>query len=670
MNHLQAKQRVELLKKQINDYRYHYHVLDQSIMSEAAADSLKHELSQLEQQFPDLLSPDSPTQRVAGQPLKEFVKVEHQSRMLSINDVFNFEEIKAWFERLKKSQPLLKEEFFVDLKMDGLACSLIYEAGFLIQAVTRGDGFVGEDVTSNVKTIESIPLKINLKPFNAGRTEIRGEIYLNQVDFEQINSQQKQLGLNPYANPRNLAAGSIRQLDPKVASSRHLRFRAYDLIKTNHEPFKTFDQIYYNLDQLGFAINQEHQVVIGFKNLKQILTSLEKLRDQLAFNIDGLVIKINDHQIFEQLGVIGKAPRGVVAYKFSAEESTAVIKDIILSIGRTGSANPVAVFEPTLLAGSMIQHATLHNIDEIIKKDIRIGDTVIIYKAGDIIPQVQRVLRDLRPDDSQPFNIEKALHQQYPDLQFIRKDNEVVYRLVDLDNKIILKKNLIHFASKQALDINTLGEKNVNLLVDSGLVSDLADIYYLKVEDILKLDRFADVSAQKLISAIQNRKNPDLDKFIFGLGIRHVGAKLALDLARNFKTLDNLKKIEADDLDRIEGIGHIVSESILAWFYDIDNLKLIDKFMKVGLKPKINHKNNRLINKKFVITGSLNSMSRLQAEEKIKLLGGILQSNVTQQTSYLVIGNEPGHNKIELARSYKTNVIDEKDFLNLINYSV
>ncbi len=670
MNHLQAKQRVELLKKQINDYRYHYHVLDQSIMSEAAADSLKHELSQLEQQFPDLLSPDSPTQRVAGQPLKEFVKVEHQSRMLSINDVFNFEEIKAWFERLKKSQPLLKEEFFVDLKMDGLACSLIYEAGFLIQAVTRGDGFVGEDVTSNVKTIESIPLKINLKPFNAGRTEIRGEIYLNQVDFEQINSQQKQLGLNPYANPRNLAAGSIRQLDPKVASSRHLRFRAYDLIKTNHEPFKTFDQIYYNLDQLGFAINQEHQVVIGFKNLKQILTSLEKLRDQLAFNIDGLVIKINDHQIFEQLGVIGKAPRGVVAYKFSAEESTAVIKDIILSIGRTGSANPVAVFEPTLLAGSMIQHATLHNIDEIIKKDIRIGDTVIIYKAGDIIPQVQRVLKDLRPNDSQPFNIEKALHQQYPDLRFIRKDDEAVYRLVNLDNKIILKKNLIHFASKQALDINTLGEKNVNLLVDSGLVSDLADIYYLKIEDILKLDRFADVSAQKLILAIQNRKNPDLDKFIFGLGIRHVGAKLALDLARNFKTLDNLKKIEADDLDRIEGIGHIVSESILAWFYDIDNLKLIDKFMKVGLKPKINHKNNRLINKKFVITGSLNSMSRLQAEEKIKLLGGILQSNVTQQTSYLVIGNEPGHNKIELARSYKTNVIDEKDFLNLINYSV
>ncbi len=436
MNHLQAKQRVELLKKQINDYRYHYHVLDQSIMSEAAADSLKHELSQLEQQFPDLLSPDSPTQRVAGQPLKEFVKVEHQSRMLSINDVFNFEEIKAWFERLKKSQPLLKEEFFVDLKMDGLACSLIYEAGFLIQAVTRGDGFVGEDVTSNVKTIESIPLKINLKPFNAGRTEIRGEIYLNQVDFEQINSQQKQLGLNPYANPRNLAAGSIRQLDPKVASSRHLRFRAYDLIKTNHEPFKTFDQIYYNLDQLGFAINQEHQVVIGFKNLKQILTSLEKLRDQLAFNIDGLVIKINDHQIFEQLGVIGKAPRGVVAYKFSAEESTAVIKDIILSIGRTGSANPVAVFEPTLLAGSMIQHATLHNIDEIIKKDIRIGDTVIIYKAGDIIPQVQRVLKDLRPNDSQPFNIEKALHQQYPDLRFIRKDDEAVYRLVNLDNKI------------------------------------------------------------------------------------------------------------------------------------------------------------------------------------------------------------------------------------------
>ncbi len=670
MNHLQAKQRIELLKKQINDYRYHYHVLDQSIMSEAAADSLKHELSQLEQQYPDLISPDSPTQRVAGQPLKEFVKVEHQSRMLSINDVFNFEEIKTWFERLKKIQPLLKEEFFVDLKMDGLACSLIYEAGFLVQAVTRGDGFVGEDVTSNVKTIESIPLKINLKPFNAGRTEIRGEIYLNQVDFDQINSQQKQLGLKPYANPRNLAAGSIRQLDPKVAASRHLRFRAYDLIKTDYEPFQTFDQIYHNLDQLGFAINQEHQVVTSFKALKDILTSLEKLRDQLAFNIDGLVIKINDRQIFEQLGVVGKAPRGVVAYKFSAEESTAVIKDIILSIGRTGSANPVAVFEPTLLAGSIIQHATLHNIDEIIKKDVRIGDTVIIYKAGDIIPQVQRVLKDLRPNDSQPFNIEKALYQQYPDLQFIRKDDEAVYRLINLDNKIILKKSLIHFASKQALDINTLGEKNVNLLVDSGLVSDLADIYRLKVEDILKLDRFADVSAQKLINAINQSKKPDLDKFIFGLGIRHVGTKLALDLARNFKSIDRLKTIEANDLNQIEGIGQIVCESILGWFYDLDNTKLIDKFIMLGVKPVLRSQNALLSDKKFVITGTLQTMSRLKAEEKIKLLGGTLQSNVTRQTNYLIVGDQPGHNKLQLAQFYKTSIINEKEFLNLMNYLV
>ncbi len=670
MNHLQAKQRIELLKKQINDYRYHYHVLDQSIMSEAAADSLKHELSQLEQQYPDLISPDSPTQRVAGQPLKEFVKVEHQSRMLSINDVFNFEEIQVWFDRLKKNQPLLTEEFFVDLKMDGLACSLIYEDGYLNQAVTRGDGFVGEDVTSNVKTVQSIPLKINLKPYKTGRTEIRGEIYLNQVDFEQINLQQEKLGLNLYANPRNLAAGSIRQLDPKIAANRHLRFRAYDLIKNDYQSFRTFDQIYNILYELGFAVNQERQVVVGFKKLKKVLNSLEKIRDRLAFNIDGLVIKINDHQIFEQLGVVGKAPRGVVAYKFSAEESTAIIKDIILSIGRTGSANPIAVFEPTPLAGSIIQHATLHNIDEIIKKDIRIGDTVIIYKAGDIIPQVQRVLKDLRPNNSQPFNIENALHQQYPDLHFIRKDDEAVYRLVNLDNKIILKKSLIHFASKQALDINTLGEKNVNLLVDSGLVSDLADIYRLKVEDILKLDRFADVSAQKLINAINQSKKPDLDKFIFGLGIRHVGTKLALDLARNFKSIDRLKTIEANDLNQIEGIGQIVCESILGWFYDLDNTKLIDKFIMLGVKPVLRSQNALLSDKKFVITGTLQTMSRLKAEEKIKLLGGQLQSNVTRQTNYLIVGDQPGHNKLQLAQFYKTSIINEKEFLNLMNYLV
>jgi len=668
MNHSQAKQRIELLKKQINDYRYQYHVLDHSIMSEAAADSLKHELSILENQFPDLLTADSPTQRVAGQPLKKFVKVTHRTRMLSINDVFSLDEIKTWFAKLKKLEPQLDLEFFVDLKMDGLACSLIYEDGVLQTAVTRGDGFVGEDVTNNIKTIESIPLSLSKKPLTSGRTEVRGEVYINKSDFVDTNLMQKKLNLPPYANPRNLAAGSIRQLDPSIAAKRKLRFKAYDLIKDNPDYFSTFDSTYLALQDLGFSINSERQVVNSFNKLKKLLEDFEAKREDLPFNIDGAVIKINNHHLFNQLGVVGKAPRGVVAFKFSAEETTAVIKDIIISIGRTGSANPVAVFEPTLLAGSVIQHATLHNIDEIQKKDIRIKDTVIIYKAGDIIPQVQRVLKDLRPKDSKVFDIEKTLRQQYPDLKFTKNNNEAVYRLVDLDNKIILKKSLIHFASKQALDINTLGEKNANLLVDANLVHDLADIYRLRYEELLDLDRFAEISARKLIDAINDHKQPDLDRFIYGLGIRHVGTKLALDLAKKFQTLENLKNLEANDLNQIEGVGQIVAESVLSWFYSPDNMRILDKFIALGVKPVLKKSVDGLLtNKKIVITGTLTTMSRLQAEEKIKNFGGQLQTSVTKQTDYLIIGDQPGSNKIKQAQTHKTNVLNEKQFLQLIN---
>jgi len=668
MNRFQAKQRIELLKKQINDYRYQYHVLDRSIMSEAAADSLKHELSILENQFPDLITEDSPTQRVAGQPLDKFNKITHRTRMLSINDAFSMEEVKSWFNKLKKLEPRLNLEFFVDLKMDGLACSLIYEDGFLKMAATRGDGFVGEDVTNNIKTIESIPLSLPKGTLTAGRTEVRGEVYINKSDFEAINKLQKKLNLPTYANPRNLAAGSVRQLDPKITAQRKLRFKAYDLIKDDPDYFATFDSLYSALKSLGFSVNLQSQVVRSFDELKQLLDKFETQRKILSFNIDGVVIKINDHNIFNQLGVVGKAPRGVVAFKFSAEETTAVIKDIILSIGRTGSANPIAVFEPTLLAGSVIQHATLHNIDEIKKKDIRINDTVIIYKAGDIIPQVKAVLKDLRPANTQPFDIEKTLSQQYPDLKFVRNDNEAFYRLVNLDNKLILKKSLIHFTSKQALDINTLGEKNANLLVDANLVNDLADIYRLRYEDLLKLDRFAEISARKLIDAINNRKQPDLDRFIYGLGIRHVGTKLAQDLARRFKNIENLKHLEASDLNQIEGVGQIVAESILAWFYDPDNLKLLNKFISLGVKPVLKDSiDSFLTNKKIVITGTLSTMSRLQAEEKIKNLGGQLQASVTKQTDYLVIGTDPGDNKIKQAQLYKTPTLNEIEFLNLIN---
>ncbi len=673
MNKSQARKRIDLLKKQIDDYRYNYHVLDKSIMSESVADSLKHELSLLETEFPELLTPDSPTQRVAGKVLTGFKSVEHTRRMLSINDVFDESEIIAWINRLKKIIPNLKEEFFIDLKMDGLACSLIYQDGYLIQAVTRGDGFVGEDVTENIKTMESVPLKLrevaDYPGLLTGRIEIRGEIILYKSDFDKINFARKKEGLPLYANPRNLAAGSIRQLDSKIAAKRPLRFRAYDLIIENSPiDLKTNQIIYKVLSLLGVTVNSQTIVVSNIEKISNYINLWDKKRHNLPFNTDGLVIKINDRNQFDQLGIVGKAPRGSVAYKYSAEESTTVVVDIIISIGRTGTANPVAVLRPTKVAGSIISHASLHNVDEIKRKDIRIGDTVIIYKAGDIIPQILKVLTDLRPENSKPFDMEKTLKQQYPTISFTREPGEAAYRMVNITGQLILKQALIHFASKGAMDIDTLGEKNVNLLVDQGLIKDIADIYLLKPEDLINLERFGQVSAEKLVRAINKSKKPKLERFIYGLGIRHVGTQTAIDLTHHFENIDQLLLAELDDLESIEGIGTIVAESILGWLYNEDNIALLDKMKKLGVEPYYQKaRKSKITNKKFVITGTLDNMSRDIAFDRIKSLGGIAQTAVAKDTDYLIIGKNSGQSKIIQARKYGTSIIPEDQFLEMLS---
>ncbi len=673
MNKSQARKRIDLLKKQIDDYRYNYHVLDKSIMSESVADSLKHELSLLETEFPELLTPDSPTQRVAGKVLTGFKSVEHTRRMLSINDVFDESEIIAWINRLKKIILNLKEEFFIDLKMDGLACSLIYQDGYLIQAVTRGDGFVGEDVTENIKTMESVPLKLrevaDYPGLLTGRIEIRGEIILYKSDFDKINFARKKEGLPLYANPRNLAAGSIRQLDSKIAAKRPLRFRAYDLIIENSPiDLKTNQIIYKVLSLLGVTVNSQTIVVSNIEKISNYINLWDKKRHNLPFNTDGLVIKINDRNQFDQLGIVGKAPRGSVAYKYSAEESTTVVVDIIISIGRTGTANPVAVLRPTKVAGSIISHASLHNVDEIKRKDIRIGDTVIIYKAGDIIPQILKVLTDLRPENSKPFDMEKTLKQQYPTISFTREPGEAAYRMVNITGQLILKQALIHFASKGAMDIDTLGEKNVNLLVDQGLIKDIADIYLLKPEDLINLERFGQVSAEKLVRAINKSKKPKLERFIYGLGIRHVGTQTAIDLTHHFENIDQLLLAELDDLESIEGIGTIVAESILGWLYNEDNIALLDKMKKLGVEPYYQKaRKSKITNKKFVITGTLDNMSRDIAFDRIKSLGGIAQTAVAKDTDYLIIGKNSGQSKIIQARKYGTSIIPEDQFLEMLS---
>lgn len=659
----EAIARIEKLRELINEYRYNYHVLDKSIMSESAADSLKHELTQLEEMYPELITPDSPTQRVAGKPLDKFVKVTHEKRMISLADVFSEEEIKDWITRNEKLIPGGRiEEFFTDIKMDGLACALKYKDGLFVQAVTRGDGLVGEDVTMNVRTIQNIPLRIP----EMGEVEVRGEIILFKKDFEEIQEHQRKMGEKEFANPRNLAAGTIRQLDPKVAASRNLKFIAYDLVKPN---LPTHHEAYEKIRALGFRTSNEDRV-FKREQLPEMLNyihSLDEYRKGLLFNTDGMVIKINDREVYDKLGIIGKTPRGAVAFKFPAEESTTRVRDIVITIGRTGAATPVAIFDPVEIAGSIVRHATLHNADEIARLDIRIGDTVIVYKAGDIIPQVKEVLTTLRPDGTEPFNYEKALKEQYPELEFERPTGEVVYRVKGETSDFILKRSIEYYASKPALNIEGLGEKNVALLVDSGLVKSISDLYRLKKSQLTSLERFADLSAEKLIANLEKSKTAALNKVITALGIRHVGAQTATLLTNKFGSLEKLQNAEKDELLEIPDIGEVVAESILAYFADEDNLTMLSELKDLGLRPTFNDLSNApLAGKSYIISGTLEKYGREEAEDKLRVLGATVTSSVTKTTTALILGEKPGNSKLEKAKKLGIPTIDEQEFLKLI----
>ena len=663
-------ERIVELRKLLDQYSYNYHVLDNPSVSDAVYDGLFGELKTLEAQYPELVTSDSPTQRVGNKLLDGFTKVTHRRRMLSLNDVFDTGEVKAWVERMDKLMPGTTHEFFTDIKMDGLACALTYQDGLLVQAVTRGDSFIGEDVTTNVRTIKNVPLRLReitgYEMFLKGRTEIRGEVVMLKREFEALNALQRAEGKPEFANPRNLAAGTIRQLDPELVASRPLSFRGYDLLRDDPSEVPTNMYAYESLTALGITRNQEASV---FQTINEVMGFVEhwgEARHELPFNTDGLVVKVNDRALFDELGVVGKQPRAAIAFKYAAEQATTIVKDIVISIGRTGAATPVAVFNPVVVAGTTVQHASLHNADEIARKDIRIGDTVVIFKAGDIIPQVESVVLELRPKDSQVFHYEQALATQYPELEFERLGDDVVYRVKGADSDFILKRAVEYYASRQALDIDTLGEKNVVALVDAGLVRDLADIYTLTVDDLLRLDRFADVSASKLIDAITSKKNPPLEKFILGLGIRHVGAQTAIDLANHFQSVEAIKMATSEQLEAVDGIGVIVAESILAWFADDDNLALLDKFARLGVEPRFVKKTGKLVGLSFVVTGSLESMSRDEAAERVRALGGTFQTSVAKDTTYLVAGGKVGASKLKKAESYGTKIIDENEFMTLV----
>ena len=662
--------RVRELRDLLNKYSYEYYVNDKPSVSDAIYDSLMDELKKIESSNPELITIDSPTQRVGNKLLDGFQKVRHQRRMVSLNDVFDKSEIEAWIKRTDKLMPGQRHEFFTDIKMDGLACALIYVNGVLAQAVTRGDSFVGEDVTNNVRTIKNVPLRLHEAPgfeqFLRGRTEIRGEIVMLKRDFEELNEKQKALGQPEFANPRNLAAGTIRQLDPALVAARPLHFRGYDVLRDDDSEIPTNSFAYDVLTALGITCNRQASVFTNLADIMNFVNDWDEKRHDLPFNTDGLVIKINDRALYNSLGMVGKNPRGAVAYKYAAEEATTIVRDIVISIGRTGAATPVAVFDPVVVAGTTVQHASLHNADEIARLDVRRGDTVVIFKAGDIIPQVQNVLKELRPDNSQLIDYPAELKRQYPELEFVRPEGEAVYRVKGLTGPLILKRALAHFASKGALDIDTLGEKNVEALVDAGLVRDLADIYLLEKKQLLALERFAEISAQKLITAIADKKHPNLERFLYGLGIRHIGAQTAIDLANRFESIERLALATIDELREVDGVGEIVAESVVAWFADEDNMTLLEKFADLGVTPQFNKKSGRLVGQSFVITGTLQSMGRDAAADNIRELGGTFQTAVAKDTTYLVAGGKVGASKLKKAEQYGTKIINEQEFLAII----
>ncbi|MDZ7798032.1 MAG: NAD-dependent DNA ligase LigA [Patescibacteria group bacterium] len=670
MRKVQAKKRIAKLKKEINHHRYQYHVLDRQEISDAALDSLKKELADLESEYPDLITSDSPTQRVGGQPLEKFKKVEHQSPMLSLNDVFEDKDFFKWLERIEKLSPGNKFDFFAEVKMDGLAVSLIYKKGRLVQAATRGNGLVGEKVTSNIKTVESIPLKLRLDSLdNKTRkkalihVEVRGEVYMRYDILKKINKKKERKGENKFANPRNAAAGSIRQLDPKIAASRKLNFYAYDLVTDLGQ--KTHQESHKLAKNMGFPVNPHSQYCSDGQTVIKYHKKIGQKRKSFPYPTDGIVVNVNSISLFKKLGAVGKSPRGALAYKFPAEQATTVIKNIQVQVGRTGVLTPVAHLKPVKVAGSTVSRATLHNMDEIKRLGVKIGDTVVVEKAGDIIPDVVKVLKNMRSGSEKNFQMPAKC--PVCGSQVIRKKGEVAYYCPNQDCFATLKERIYHFVSKKAFDIEGLGPKIIDQLIKTDLIKDQSDIFSLKEEDLKTLERFAEKSASNIIKSIENSKEITLSRFIYSLGIRHVGQETAYLLARRFGSLDNLINTKKEELENIHDIGLVVASSIYNYFNDNKNIKLLKKLKKYGVKVKKSRLKNKqnLKNKKFVLTGSLEKMTRDQAKTEIRKRSGEVSSSVSQNIDYLVKGENPG-SKFEKARKLGLKIISEEKFLSLI----
>lgn len=667
MNKADAGKRVAQLREQLEKYRHSYYVQDAPEVDDAVYDSLNNELKDLEAKFPELITPDSPTQRVGGEASNAFAKVAHASRMLSLSDVFSFDEVASWEKRTEKLLGSRPHEYFAELKMDGLAMSLIYEDGNFVQAVTRGDGSVGEDVTHTVRTVRTVPMKLHAskkvsQSVYAGRFEVRGEVVLPKKEFARINAEREKEGLPLFANPRNAGAGSIRQLDATVTASRRLEFILFGIVDLVDE-LPLHEDMLVCARELGFKVAPEAEVLRSLTELEDYVHKVEDLRDKLPFGIDGLVISVNDRAAFYELGVVGKAPRGAVAYKFPAEQATTILEDIRVSIGRTGAVTPYAVLTPVKVAGSTVSRATLHNEDEITRKDLRIGDTVIIQKAGDIIPEVVKPLVEFRTGKEKRWSMPKEVDG----VAVVRPEGEAVARLADLTVGQVRWQQLIHFVGKTGFDIEGFGERTVMQLMEVGLVKNPADVFKLKAEDLEDLEGFAPVSAAKLATAIQAKKDIGLAKFLFALGIRHVGEKTARDMAMHFQKLENVRTATREELEQITGVGGVVAESVAEWVADADAQEQVDDLLKVGVRvqDESTQADGTLTGTTWVLTGTLPTLSRDEAKAKILAAGGEVSSSVSKKTSYVLAGEEAG-SKLAKAESLGVKVIDEAAFLQMV----
>ena len=674
MDRFEAKKRIEKLKKAINRHRYLYHILDRPEISDAALDSLKHELKKLEDGFPDLVSPDSPTQRVGGAALKKFKKVRHALPMLSLEDVFSPEEVEEWAMRNLKIEPKAgNPRLFAELKFDGLALSLVYKNGVLNRASTRGNGRIGEDVSVNAKTIESIPLKLEIhddlpenfrrnieKLIAGGVIEARGEVIIAKKDFEKINLGQLKAGLPAFANPRNLAAGSVRQLNPAVTRLRRLDFYAYDLLagagQTRHSEEHEI------LRAIGFKTDKKAKIIDNLEELFVFQKKIASERPRYDYDVDGIVVSVDDNDLFGRLGVVGKAPRGSIAFKFAPQEATPVIEDIIVQVGRTGSLTPVAKLKPVQIGGVVVSRATLHNEDEIRRLDARVGDTVVVGRAGDVIPDIRSVVKELRKQGVKEFHMpENCPACGRP----VIKDG-AIHRCSNTKCPSRKKEILYHFVSKQAFDIEGLGPKIIDALLANALIRDAADLFELEEGDLAGLERFGEKSAANIIKAVNARRQIDLARFIISLSITHVGEETAIDLANHFGSVENFQKVSRDSLEAVPNIGEAVSKSVFDWFHNQINLNFLKRLMehvKIKNPPRI--KAGKLYGKTFVLTGSLESMSRAEAKARIRRLGADSSETVSKSTDFVVAGKEPGF-KLQKARKLGIKIINEEEFLKII----